>query len=39
MKRMKDGKAAGPDDTPVEMLKCLGEIALEFLTKMYNRTM
>ena len=39
MKRMKNGKAIGPDDIPVEVWKCLGEIALEFLTKLYNRTM
>ena len=37
--RMKNGKAVGPDDIPVEVWKCLGEIALEFLTKLYNRTM
>ena len=39
MKRMKNGKAVGPDDIPVEVWKCLGETALEFLTKLYNRTM
>ena len=39
MKRMKNGKAVGPDDMPVEVWKCLGEIALELLTKLYNRTM
>ena len=39
MKRMKNGKAVGPDDIPVEVWKCLGEIALEFLTELYNRTM
>ena len=37
MKRMKNGKAVG--DILVEVWKCLGEIALEFLTKLYNRTM
>ena len=36
---MKNGKAVGPDDIPVEVWKCLREIALEFLTKLYNRTM
>ena len=39
MKRMKNGKVVGPDDIPVEVWKCLGEIALEFLTKLFNRTM
>ena len=39
MQRMKNGKAVGPDDIPVEVWKCLGESALKFLTKLYNRTM
>ena len=29
----------GSDDIPVEVWKCLGESALTFLTKRYNRTM
>ena len=32
-------KAVGPDHIPVEVWKCLGESALKFLTKLYNRTM
>ena len=36
---MKNGKAVAPNDIPVEIWKCLGDIALEFLTKLYNRTM
>ena len=36
---MKSGKAAGPDDIPVEVWKCLAESTLEFLMKLYNRTM
>ena len=39
MQRTKNGKAVGPDDIPVEVWKCLGESALKFLTKLYNRTM
>ena len=39
MQRMKNGKAVGPDDIPVEVWKCLGESALKFLTKLYNITM
>ena len=39
MKRMKNGKAVGPDDMSVEVWKCLGESALKFLTKLYNRVM
>ncbi|KAK3505583.1 hypothetical protein QTP70_021346, partial [Hemibagrus guttatus] len=33
LKRMKSGKAVGPDDIPVEVWKCLGEAAVEFLTE------
>ncbi|KAK3549277.1 hypothetical protein QTP70_034483 [Hemibagrus guttatus] len=29
LKRMKSGKAVGPDDIPVEVWKCLGEAAME----------
>ncbi|KAK3515937.1 hypothetical protein QTP86_020430 [Hemibagrus guttatus] len=29
LKRMKSGKAVGPDDIPVEVWKCLGEAAVE----------
>ena len=39
MQRMKNGKAVGPDVIPVDVWKCLGESALKFLTKLYNRTM
>ena len=39
MQRMKNGKAVGPDDIPVEVWKCLGESALKLPTKLYNRTM
>ncbi|KAK3556960.1 hypothetical protein QTP70_022299, partial [Hemibagrus guttatus] len=37
LKRMKSGKAVGPDDIPVEVWKCLGEVAVEFLTSLFNR--
>ena len=34
MKRMKSGKAVGPDDIPVEAWKCLGESSgLSFETR------
>ncbi|KAF7649500.1 hypothetical protein LDENG_00140040, partial [Lucifuga dentata] len=36
LKRMKSGKAVGPDDIPVEVWKCLGEVAVEFLTRLFN---
>ena len=36
MKRMKNGKTVGLNDTPVEVWKCLGEIALEYKTVQQN---
>ncbi|KAK3527856.1 hypothetical protein QTP86_009414 [Hemibagrus guttatus] len=36
---MKSGKAVGPDDIPVEVWKCLGETAVEFLTSLFNRVL
>ncbi|MBN3293374.1 LORF2 protein, partial [Polypterus senegalus] len=36
MKRMKNGKAVGPDDKPVETWWCFGEMAVEFLTTLLN---
>ena len=37
LKKMKSGKAVGPDDVPVEVWKCLGEVAIHFLTRLFNR--
>ena len=37
MNRMKTGKAVGPDDIPVEAWKCLGELAVDFLTRLFNK--
>ncbi|KAK3574056.1 hypothetical protein QTP86_001329 [Hemibagrus guttatus] len=39
LKRMNSGKAVGPDDIPVEVWKCLGEAAVEFLTSLFNRVL
>ncbi|KAK3547330.1 hypothetical protein QTP86_018921, partial [Hemibagrus guttatus] len=39
LKRMKSGKAVGPDDIPVEIWKCLGEAAVGFLTSLFNRVL
>ncbi|KAK3569279.1 hypothetical protein QTP86_026572, partial [Hemibagrus guttatus] len=39
LKRMKSGKAVGPDDIPVEVWKCLGEAAVEFLANLLNRVL
>lgn len=36
MKRMKNGKVVGPDDIPVEIWRCLGEMAVEFLIRLFN---
>ncbi|KAK3515360.1 hypothetical protein QTP70_018751 [Hemibagrus guttatus] len=36
---MKGGKAVGPDDIPVEVWKCLGEAAVEFLASLFNRVL
>ncbi|KAK3520883.1 hypothetical protein QTP86_010611 [Hemibagrus guttatus] len=38
-KRMKSGKAVGLDDIPVEVWKCLGEAAVEFLASLFNRVL
>ncbi|KAI5089302.1 histone H4 transcription factor [Silurus meridionalis] len=37
IKRMKIGKSVGPDDIPVEAWRCLGEMAVGFLTRLFNR--
>ena len=33
---MKSGKVVGPNDIPVEVW-CLGEVAVGFLTRLFNR--
>jgi hypothetical protein len=35
-KKMKTGKALGPDDIPIEVWRCLGDIAILWLTKLFN---
>ena len=37
LRRMKKGKAVGPDELPVEVWKCMGEMGIEFLTRLLNR--
>jgi hypothetical protein len=37
LKRMKSGKALGPDNIPVEVWICLGEMAIDFLTGLFNK--
>ena len=36
LKRMKGGKAMGPDGIPIKVWRCLGDIAIVWLTKMFN---
>ena len=37
LKRIKKGKAIGPDELPVEVWKCMGEMGLKILTRLFNR--
>ena len=37
LRRMKKGKAVGPDELPVEVWKCMGEMGIKFLTRQFNR--
>ena len=37
VRRMKKDKPAGPDELPVEVSKCMGEMGIEFLTRLFNR--
>ena len=37
LRRMKKGKAVGPDELPVEVWKCMGEIEIKFWTRLLNR--
>ncbi|KAK3569500.1 hypothetical protein QTP86_031667 [Hemibagrus guttatus] len=39
LKKMKRGKAVGPDDITVEVWKYLGKAAVEFLTSLFNRVL
>ena len=37
VKRMKKGKAVGPDELQVEVWKCMGKMGIKFLTRLFNR--
>ena len=39
MKRMKGNKAVGPDGIPVEAWRCLGEVGVVFLTRLFNNSL
>ena len=36
-RRIKKGKVVGPDELPVEVCKCMGEMGIEFLTRLFNK--
>jgi hypothetical protein len=36
LKKMKTGKALRPDDIPIEVWRCLGDITIMWLTKLFN---
>ena len=37
VRRMKKSKAVGPDELPVEVWKCMGEMGIKFLIRLFNR--
>ena len=39
MKKMNIGKAVGPDDIPTEVWKCMGMVAVVFLTGLFNHVL
>ena len=36
-RRIKKGKVVGPDELPVEVWKCIREMGIEFLTRLFNK--
>jgi hypothetical protein len=36
LKRMKGGKTMGPDGIPIEVWRGLGDVAIVWLTKLFN---
>ena len=37
LRRIQKSKAFGPDELPVEVWKCMGEMGIKFLTRLFNR--
>ena len=37
LRRMKKGKAAGPDELPVKVWKCMEKMGIRFLTRLFNK--
>jgi hypothetical protein len=36
LKRMKEGKAFGPDGIPIEVWRCLGKVVVVWVTNLFN---
>ena len=37
LRRMKNGQAVGPDKLPVKVWKCMGEMGIKFLTRLFKK--
>ena len=37
LRSMKKGKVVGPDELAAEVWKCMGEMGIEFLTRLFNK--
>ena len=37
LRRMKKGKAVGPDELPIKVYKCMRQMGIKFLTRLFNR--
>ena len=37
VRKMKKGKAVGPEGLPVEVWKCMRKMGIKFLTRLFNR--
>ena len=37
LKKMEKSKAVAPDELPVEVWKCMGEMGIKFLSRLFNR--
>ena len=37
LRRMKKGEEVGPDELPVEVWKCMGNMGIKFLTRLFNK--
>lgn len=37
LKKVRRGKVVGPDNLPAEVWKCLGEVGVRYLTRVFNK--